>query len=43
MELTGRSIIGFKRGQTDSADLHGFNPATGETLSPHITSQRKQK
>ena len=34
MELTGRSIIGFKRGQTDSADLHGFNPATGETLEP---------
>jgi len=34
MQLTGKSIIGFKRGQTDSADLHGFNPATGETLSP---------
>jgi NADP-dependent aldehyde dehydrogenase len=34
MHLTGRSIIGFKRGQTDSADLHGFNPATGETLIP---------
>jgi NADP-dependent aldehyde dehydrogenase len=34
MELTGRSIIGSKRGQTDSADLHGFNPATGESLEP---------
>jgi alpha-ketoglutaric semialdehyde dehydrogenase len=34
MQLTGRSIIGYKRGETDSADLHGFNPATGETLEP---------
>jgi alpha-ketoglutaric semialdehyde dehydrogenase len=34
MQLTGRSIIGFKRGQADSADLPGFNPATGETLEP---------
>jgi NADP-dependent aldehyde dehydrogenase len=34
MQLTGRSIIGSKRGQTDSADLHGFNPATGETQPP---------
>jgi 2,5-dioxopentanoate dehydrogenase len=34
MQLTGKSIIGFKRGQTESGDLHGFNPATGETLSP---------
>jgi 2,5-dioxopentanoate dehydrogenase len=34
MQLTGRSIIGFKRGKTGGADLHGFNPATGETLAP---------
>jgi len=34
MELTGRSIIGFKRGETSSASLFGFNPATGENLEP---------
>ena len=34
MELTGRSIIGFKRGETSEASLHGFNPATGENLEP---------
>jgi len=34
MELTGRSIIGFKRGETREASLHGFNPATGENLEP---------
>ena len=34
MELIGRSIIGAKRGEASSAVLHGFNPATGETLEP---------
>jgi 2,5-dioxopentanoate dehydrogenase len=34
MELTGRSIIGGKRGQVSQPSLHGFNPATGETLEP---------
>jgi alpha-ketoglutaric semialdehyde dehydrogenase len=34
MELTGRSIIGFKRGAAGDTNLHGFNPATGETLQP---------
>jgi len=34
MELTGRSIIGSKRGATSEASLQGFNPATGEALSP---------
>ena len=34
MKLTGRSIIGSRRGETTTASLHGFNPATGETLEP---------
>jgi NADP-dependent aldehyde dehydrogenase len=34
MELTGRSIIGSKRGEASTSLLHGFNPATGETLEP---------
>lgn len=34
MELTGRSIIGSKRGEASTGTLHGLNPATGETLSP---------
>ena len=34
MELTGRSIIGSKRGEGSEGTLHGFNPATGETLPP---------
>lgn len=34
MELTGRSIIGSKRGAAEHANLHGFNPATGATLEP---------
>jgi len=34
MQLTGRSIIGFKRGEGKQGELHGFNPATSETLSP---------
>ena len=34
MQLNGRSIIGFRRGEGNRAELHGFNPATAETLSP---------
>jgi NADP-dependent aldehyde dehydrogenase len=34
MELTGRSIIGSKRGEASEGTLNGFNPSTGETLSP---------
>lgn len=33
-ELQGTSIIGFQRGATGGATLQGFNPATGEDLSP---------
>jgi alpha-ketoglutaric semialdehyde dehydrogenase len=34
-DLTGTSIIGFRRGATnDRATLLGFNPATGENLPP---------
>ena len=34
MELSGRSIIGSKRGALNGASLNGFNPATGENLEP---------
>jgi NADP-dependent aldehyde dehydrogenase len=34
MELTGQSIIGFKRGELNGGSLHGLNPATGENLEP---------
>ena len=32
--LRGTSIIGFDRGALNGGTLHGFNPATGETLDP---------
>src|SRR6185369_9920162 len=34
MELIGRSIIGFRRGEETRENLHGLNPATGESLPP---------
>jgi NADP-dependent aldehyde dehydrogenase len=34
MELSGLSIIGFTRGESNGGSLHGFNPATGEDLEP---------
>ncbi|HEU4711681.1 MAG TPA: aldehyde dehydrogenase (NADP(+)) [Pyrinomonadaceae bacterium] len=34
MTLQGTSIIGFQRGAAGGATLRGFNPATGEELSP---------
>ena len=34
MELTGRSIIGSKRGEAGEGILHGLNPSTGEKLLP---------
>ncbi len=33
-ELSGTSIIGFHRGAANGGTVHGFNPATGENLSP---------
>ncbi|HZS47289.1 MAG TPA: aldehyde dehydrogenase (NADP(+)) [Blastocatellia bacterium] len=33
-ELTGRSIIGSRRGEDQIHSLQGFNPATGEKLLP---------
>jgi len=33
-ELTGRSIIGFGRSESNSGSLRGFNPTTGEELDP---------
>jgi alpha-ketoglutaric semialdehyde dehydrogenase len=38
MELTGQSIIGYHRGSKDRKELHGFNPSTGELLSPTFYS-----
>lgn len=37
-ELTGRSIIGFRRGEPGGETLQGLNPATGEKLSPIYTA-----
>ena len=34
MELAGQSIIGYGRGEAGGKALHGFDPATGEALSP---------
>jgi len=34
MELTGLSIIGFSRGESNGGNLNGLNPATGENLDP---------
>jgi alpha-ketoglutaric semialdehyde dehydrogenase len=33
-ELSGTSIIGFRRGAANGGNLQGFNPATGENLPP---------
>ena len=33
-QLSGRSIIGFSRGISGAGAFHGFNPATGEKLTP---------
>ena len=33
-ELSGTSIIGFRRGAANGGTVQGFNPATGENLSP---------
>ncbi len=38
MELTGQSIIGHHRGTKSGKVLHGFNPSTGEVLSPAFYS-----
>jgi len=33
-ELTGRSIIGFGRGESQTESQQGFNPTTGEHIPP---------
>ncbi len=38
MELTGQSIIGYRRGAKTSTVLNGFNPSTGEALPPDFYS-----
>ncbi len=38
MELTGQSIIGYHLGSKSGKVLHGFNPSTGEVLSPAFYS-----
>ena len=38
MELTGRSIIGFRSGSAQGKSSFGFNPATGERLLPAYTA-----
>jgi 2,5-dioxopentanoate dehydrogenase len=34
MELTGLSIIGYRRGESGGQSLNGFDPTTGEALPP---------
>ena len=43
MELQGRSIIGFERGQGSRGVLHGINAATGEELPPAYYSATSQE
>src|SRR5271170_2436044 len=38
MQITGQSIIGYRRGDTNGAELHGFNPRTGESIEPAFHS-----
>jgi len=42
MELTGRSIIGYRRGNKAGKILKGFNPATGELLDPAFYSASEE-
>ncbi|HSV25384.1 MAG TPA: aldehyde dehydrogenase family protein, partial [Xanthobacteraceae bacterium] len=34
LRLTGKSIIGFSRGASDTGAFHGVNPSSGEELEP---------
>jgi 2,5-dioxopentanoate dehydrogenase len=38
MSITGKSIIGFKRGNTTDTTFTAFNPATGEAVEPNFYS-----
>jgi 2,5-dioxopentanoate dehydrogenase len=38
MELTGQSIIGYKRGQSTAGSFQAFNPATGQNMAPPFYS-----
>ena len=33
-QLSGKSIIGFRRGESESGPFHGVNPVTGDELAP---------
>lgn len=37
-ELTGKSIIGFRRGSASAATFNAFDPTTGETVEPKFHS-----
>lgn len=43
MELTGQSIIGYHRGRKLGKVLQGFNPSTGEVLSPAFFSSSESE
>ena len=34
MELSGKSIIGFRRGESNGSTFHAVNPASGDELTP---------
>lgn len=38
MEIIGKSIIGFSRGESSETTFTGFNPATGESVEPNFYS-----
>ncbi len=43
MELTGRSIIGYGRGQEGGAPAYGHNPTTGERMEPGYHAARPEE
>src|SRR2546428_5730569 len=38
MKLSGKSIIGFRRGAADGDAIHAINPSTGEEIGPTFYS-----
>src|SRR5579863_8170608 len=43
MELTGQSIVGYKRGRSSSDSFCAFNPATGKGLARHFYSASSEE
>jgi alpha-ketoglutaric semialdehyde dehydrogenase len=43
MELTGRSILGYRRGTTTGLELRGIDPTTGVALEPAFYSSSEEE